>query len=180
MRGIIQERGYRIDAASLPVTTPTPPVLFFRIQSTSTPDSITVYYKCPVLKTLPIGLVPGSLVSFYSFDLKTSKSGNAYCTNSSSSSVSVHSVEAVERVSGVSLAMAKLPTVLLHELMQSLLKGCLSKRVVCLRARVVSVLKVCLNYRCQGCQCVLVNGQCMVACLQRRPFLAADGRLVNI
>lgn len=180
MRGIIESRGHRINVTSLP-TTPSapPPVLCFKLRSTTTPDSITVYYKWPNLKSLPLGLIPGSLVTFYSVNLNTSKSGNIYCSNSPSSSLSVHSVDAVDSQGvpgGPSVAMTALPTVLLSDMMQSLLQGCLSRRVVCVRARVVSVLKLCLSYKCRGCQCVLVNGQCMVACLQKRPFLTADGR----
>ena len=134
VRGIIESRGHRIDVTSLPTTTtPPPPVLFFKLQSTITPDFITVYCKWPVLNSLPLGLLPGSLVSFYSFNLNMSKSGNIYCSNTPSSSLSVHSVNVIDtqRVyGGPSQAMVGLPTVLLHDMMQSLLHGCLSKRVV--------------------------------------------------
>ncbi len=182
VRGIVQSRGHRIDASSLPQTpSPPPPMLVFRLQSTSTPDSIMIYYKSPIIHTLPLGLVPGCEVTFYSFNMNISKSGNVYCTNSPSSSLSVHSVEGLDtidsqRVYGISISMTRLPTILVHELTQCLLSGCLPRRVVCVRGCLLSTQKVCLTYKCRGCQCVIVNGQCMVACLQRRPFLVADGR----
>ena len=137
-----------------------------------------------------VGLVPGGVATFNSFTLNTSKSGNIYFVSCASSSIVLNSLDGVEAYretkshkqlapsgkSDITLDMIKLPMTYLSKLTQALVSGCLSRRVVCLRGRIVSVQRLSLQYKCLGCQCVIVNGQCMVACLQRRPCLTVEGR----
>ena len=177
LRGIIVSRGHRLDLTCLPRSSSTPsPVVVFTVQSSTHPDTIMIY--CKNVQTLILGLVPGCVATFHSVNLSTSKSGNTYCSCTSSTSITVHSLGELERVppNAVTAPMARLPTTLLHQLAEGLVNGRLTRKVVCVRGRFVSVQRVSLQYKCRGCQCVVLNGQCMVACLQRRPLLSADGR----
>lgn len=165
--------------------------MVFTLKSLTHPDSIMVYFKHKGKVCLPtLGLVPGCIATFNSFSPNISKSSNVYFTNSASSSITVNSLDDIEAFkeekaneslmpslqSIITLDMLKLPTSYISHLGQALISGGLTRRVVCLRVRVVSVQRLSLQYKCHGCQYVILNGQCMVACLQKRPYLLAEGR----
>jgi len=144
-----------------------------------------VYYEFKENVPLPIGLIPGAVVTFNSLKLKTSKSGNSYCTNTEVSSVAVNELSDVElaRMSGggteCSLAAAEmftLPVSYLSELMASLVGHSLQKSVVCIRVSHVTVHRLCAVYKCQGCHCVISGGRCTAACSRKRPMLEVTAR----
>ena len=134
-----------------------------------------------------IGLVPGGVVTLNAFRLKTSKSGNSYCTNFAMSSIDVNSMSAVvDHVTSAAEHCRKLtqhfsiPVSYLSGLMSLLVGGALSKSMVCVRASHVAVQRLSMEYRCGGCQCVITNGRCSAACLSYKPKLEVTARCVCV
>ena len=94
---------------------------------------------------------------------------SCYCT-------SYHLFMCAQYLRGVPPEMSAVPTVYLSELMDALLHGCLSGRVVCVKGNFVSVQHACLQFMCQGCQHTSVDGSCMPTCLHKKPMLKAEAR----
>ena len=69
-----------------------------------------------------------------------------------------------------------LPSVYLGDIMQSLLIGRLTARIICVQCRLTSVQWVSLQYKCQGCGCTIIDGVCLSACPHHRPTLKAEAR----
>lgn len=174
------------------VTTKQCKILALTIQSLHSPDTIMAYCEYKDAVPLPIGLIPGAVITLDNFKLKTSKSGNSYCTNFAMSSVHVNSVSAVvdhviDHTSTGSTSQCwvlpqhfGLPVTLMSELMQALIDGTLSRGVVCVRPSHVTVQRLCMEYKCRGCQCVIANGRCSVACLRHRPVLEVTARYCDM
>lgn len=206
LRGVVVEHSYRIDCdttrlsswePSTPLVSPSAaptaasgPVLrhivALRIRGLHSPDTVMAYLKFNSRELLSLGLLPGAVVSFHSFSLKSSRAGNTYCINNSSSSITVESLAGVSNTNSPLLQlqtgptptpeMLNLPVSSLYDLTQALLQGRLSRRVVCVKARVMSVQQASVQFKCQSCQCVAVDGHCMSACLLKKPVLVADTR----
>ena len=114
LKGVVISHEYRVHSSALlaPPTTiassaiPTnhqhqETILALRVQSSTYPDSIMLYYSLKTGQPRPLGLLPGSVATFHSLLLRTSKSGNIYCESTASSSITLHSIE--DTVSGLSL-----------------------------------------------------------------------------
>ncbi len=170
-------------------------ILALTIQSVRSPDTIVAYCEFRESIPLPIGLVPGAKVTLNSFQLKTSKSGNAYLTNFALSSIDIDGMSNVEQVydnacigggTGVRGGALILPCVLglpvrlLGEMMMSLVGGALPRAAVCVRVSHVTVHRLAMEYKCLGCQCTITNGRCMAACVRRRPKLDISARCVCV
>lgn len=156
-------------------------ILALKVQSLIYPDTIMLYYGLKVRQPHPLGLLPGVIVTFHSMALRTSRSGNVYCETTASSSYTLHSLNGVSSCRSsptgeLTPQMLSLPSVHFSELTQSLLSGCLTRRVVCVQCRISSVQRVALYYKCLGCHCTIVDGVCMSACPQSRPTIKAEGR----
>ena len=217
IRGIITTRSYRIDhmslAGNLPVmdcitanptcstSIPSPPsssapptrttnkckIMALTVQSTLSADTLMVYLEFRQGVPLPLGLLPGSLVTLHNLRLKMSRTGNYYCTSYALTSIRIHSMD-VQRISSGSwdcrdIARSKLvhlSTSYLGDLTLSLIKGHLSRSMVCLRVGYMTTYRVQLARRCRACQQVLVGGRCSATCVNRRPTYEASIRLVYI
>ena len=175
--------------ATAPPTSTTPPqqlcmcetILALKVQSLIHPDVIMLYYGLKAGQPHPLGLLPGTVVTFHSMALRMSRSGNVYCESTASSSYTLHSLSGVSScqpspTAEVTPQMLSLPTIHFIELTQSLLSGCLTRHVICVQCRISSVQRVALCYKCLGCDRTIVDGVCMSACPQTRPTLKAEGR----
>lgn len=193
--GTIVHRSYRVDHMTLvghTLSTPTPStkpckIIALVVQSLKSPDTITAYCEYGDGVPLPIGLIPGAVVILNSFRLKTSRSGNLYCTNFAMSSVDVESVSAVvarmdtgaHTGRGGLLMTAQtlgVPVSTISELMLSLVGGALSRSCVCVRGSHVTTCRLCMDYKCRGCQCTIASGRCSTACLRNRPTMEVTAR----
>lgn len=203
LKVVIVSHEYRVHHSSLlatPITT-TPPsstakplqqssigetILALRVQSLTHPDTIMLYYSLKAGQPHPLGLLPGTVATFHSLFLRTSRSGNVYCESTASSSITLHSLSGVSSCacqqpsssSGTELTpqLLSLPSVHLSDLMRSLLSGSLTQRIVCVQCRLSSVQRVSLSYKCLGCDCTVVDGVCMAVCPQSRPTFKAEAR----
>ena len=107
LKGVVLSHEYRVHSSTLlaPLTTassttPTSQqcretILALRVQSSTYPDSIMLYYGLKAGQPHPLGLLPGSVATFHSLLLRTSKSGNIYCESTASSSVTLNSISTV-------------------------------------------------------------------------------------
>ena len=107
LRGVVTSHEYRVHSSALlapPTTAPSASptrqqhhdtILALRVQSSTYPDSIMVYYRLKAGQPHPLGLLPGSVVTFHSLLRRTSKNGNVYCESSASTSITIHSINAV-------------------------------------------------------------------------------------
>ena len=203
-RGIVVEHSYRIDYDALVATrqasldqssaghTTTAAhtnaamrhIIALCIRGLHCPNTVMVYCKYKLNEPLPLGLLPGAVVTLHSFALKSSRSGNIYCTNSPCSSISIETMQGVGVDSSLihrdqatpTVEMANLPVSNLYDLTQSLLQGRLSRRVVSVKATIMSVQQASVQFQCQGCQCTVVDGNCMAGCLVKKSVLKAEGR----
>ena len=105
-RGIIEDRGYRIDcetsyllpwkqtpAASTLDSGAARHIVALSVRGIKCPNSVMVYCKYRSSLSLPLGLLPGSITTFHNFSLKSSvRSNNAYFIISASSSITVESI----------------------------------------------------------------------------------------
>lgn len=164
-----------------------------QVQSTTHPDTIMVYFKLRQFP-MPLGLLPGAKVAFHKFHLKQTQSGNPFALHCSSSSFEVISLpptstspagsnterkrdhDSLLVMRDPSPAMLNLPVTPLISLISALLRGELSRRVVAVRAVVVSVQQVSLQLVCQACGTVVVGGVCATHCLVRRHLLKQEAR----
>lgn len=207
IRGMVTSHSYRIDhmslAGKLPlvnqptITTSTSTsvtvtprstnqckIVALTIQSLKSPDTLKVYLEFRDGVPLPLGLLPGAVVTLHTFKLKKSRSGNYYCSSCPLSSIQCHNMEIMNmHHSSVGTSrsqlrpeMVHLPVTYLGEMILNLLRGNLSLCVVCVRVSYVVVHRVHLVWRCRSCQCVVVDGRCSAACLTKRPFLEATIR----
>ena len=153
-------------------------LLTLKVQSLTHPDSLMLYYSLKAGQPHPLGLLPGSVATFYSLTLRSSKGGNIYCESTASTSIALHSVTTITSSppSSVTPQMLALETACFGDLMRSLLIGSLSRRVVCVQCRVTSVQRLSLQYKCTACGFVVVDGRCMATCPASRPTLKAEGR----
>ena len=191
--GVILQHSYRINHEALASGSlfqgpsskagATENIVALTVQSLQYPDTIVVYYHFKEGIPLPIGLLPGGVVTLHALRVKSSKSGNVYCINSASSSITVNSLEGVgidvQKLTfsaGVMPQMLNLSTTRLYGLMQDLIHGCLSRRIVCVRGRFMSVQQAAIQFTCRGCHCTVVDGSCMTSCLQSKPVLKAEAR----
>ena len=115
-----------------------------------------VYFDLKGGVPTPLGLLPGAIVTLRGMRVKSSRSGNVYCTNCASSSIEINSLEGVgtnfhsigspdgigQSNRGVTPEMRSLPTSSLNDLMRSLLCGRLSRRMVCVKGTFISVQQV--------------------------------------
>lgn len=164
-----------------------------QVQSTTHPDTIMVYFS---LRQFPIqlGLLPGAEVAFHKFQLVRTNLGNPYAKYCSSSSVELVSLSISPTGNGgvgredhnslpvmrePSPEMLNLPVTPLISLINALLRGELSRRVVAVRAEVVSVQQVSLQLVCQSCGAVVVGGSCAAHCLIRSHLLKQEARWVG-
>jgi hypothetical protein len=111
LRGVVISHEYRVHSSALlaPPTTASSTgqqhrntILALRVQSSTYPDSIMVYYGLKAGQPHPLGLLPGSVVTFHSLLRRTSKSGNVYCESTASSSITLHSLNAVSECNRMS------------------------------------------------------------------------------
>ena len=114
LRGVVISHEYRVHSSALldPPTIPSSvaptgqqhhnAILALRVQSSTYPDSIMLYYGLKVGQPHPLGLLPGSMVTFHSLLHRTSKNGNVYCESTASSSISLHSVNTVSGIAVIS------------------------------------------------------------------------------
>ena len=198
--GLILHRSYRIDqdalatsglAAAVSLQGPSSSsgvaaasqILALNVQSLQYPDTTMVYYHQKHCMSSLLGVIPGAIVTFHAFKMKSSRSGNIYCTSCASSSIEINSFEGAgfnvvgrQKPDRVSPEMSNLTPTSLNNLMQALLHGKLSRRVVCIRAAIAAVQHVNLQFICKGCQCAVVDGNCMATCLQKNPVLKAEAR----
>lgn len=199
-RGLIKEHSYRIDCAtplghiatSLPDlgSHTTRHIVALCVRGTCSPNSIMVYCKYKSHEPLPLGLLPGSIASFHFFSLKSaSRSGNMYCVNTSSSSITVESVSEETTVEdfdtrskscNLTREMTRLPVIHIYELTQRLLQGRLSREIVCVRAIVMAVQHAFIQFQCQTCLCTMVDGLCRTTCPAKRATLNTDARFEKI
>ena len=185
LRGVILKHAYRIDHVST-MTGPSSPsrIIALTVRSLEHPDTIMVYCEFRDGVPLPLGLLPGTTVTFNSFKLKSSRSGNVYCTSTPASSIVVNCLDGVEALSStistgpstVTQMMLNLPTTYLGSMIDRLLRGSLSGRIICIVGKFVHVLRLSIQYKCLGCQSTVIDGSCMTACLKRRPVLKGEGR----
>lgn len=203
--GVVLEHEYRIDHEALAVSTvisgesplapivstsadsalqlfPSP-IVTLTLRSLYYPDTIMAYCSFRERASLPLGLLPDAVATLHAMRVRSSKSGNIYCTNCASSSVDINSLEGtcanftgLQALSGPTPEMMNLPTSCLYDLMQGLLHGRLSRKVVCIRAAFVSVQQVSLQYICEGCHCVVIDGSCRDECLLKKPLLKVEAR----
>ena len=54
-----------------------------------------VYFDLKGGVPAPLGLLPGAVVTLHGMRVKSSRSGNVYCTNCASSSIEINSLEGV-------------------------------------------------------------------------------------
>ena len=164
-------------------------IVALNVRGIRCPNTIMVYCKYKSLETLPLGLLPGAVAAFHNFSLNTSvRLGNIYCTNESSSSISIETLDVKlaevagngKKCCGPTPEMLHLPMSHLYDLTQRLLQGCLSHEIVRVKATVISVQHACIQFLCQACQCTMVDGSCRPSCLSKRATLNADTRLVYI
>ena len=161
-------------------------IIALNIRGIHCPNTIMVYCKYKPQEPLPLGLLPGTVAAFHAFSLKSSaRSGNLYCVNCSTSSITVETLDGVaaesevlrqKRASGPTPEMLHLPVSSLYDLTQMLFRGCLSRAVISIRATVVSVLHAFIQFQCQGCQCTMVDGSCRPACPTKNAVLKTDAR----
>ena len=146
-----------------------------------------VYCKYMPHEPLPLGLLPGSIASFHFFSLKSStRSGNMYCVNGSSSSITVEAIgeestakfDSRNKSHDFTQEMTCLAVTHIYDLTQRLLQGCLSREVVCVRGTVMAVLHAFIQFQCQACLCTMVDGLCRTACPAKRATLNTDARYV--
>ena len=64
----------------------------------------------------------------------------------------------------------------LGDLILTLIRGRLSRSVVCVRVGYMTVYRVQLARRCRACQCVLIGGRCSATCINKRPTYEATIR----
>lgn len=114
LKGVVISHEYRVHSTTLlaPPTTassvaPTGQqchntILALRVQSSTYPDSIMLYYGLKAGQPHPLGLLPGSIVTFHSLLRRTSKNGNVYCESTASSSITLHSVNTVSGIAVIS------------------------------------------------------------------------------
>ena len=197
MRGVIISRSYRIDHMILErgATTSTPSssqytrqcrTIALTVQSLHTPDTIVAYCEFKQGLPLPLGLLPGGVVTLQSFRLKTSKAGNSYLTNYARSSIDINDMSNVlhhvtersrmPRPFCPTPEMFGLPVSSLSGLMMSLIKAQLSRSVVCVRVCHVTVQRLSAEYKCKGCGCLVANGRCTAACVRPTPSLEFTAR----
>lgn len=188
LRAVVVSHEYRVphSTISAPPTSTTPTkemILALKVQSLSHPDTIMVYYGLKAGQPRPLGLLPGATVTFHSLILRTSKRGNVYCESSASSSVTLHQLGPLTShqptpvsCSALTPQMLALPQAYIGDLIQSLLSGCLTRRIVCLHCRITSVQRLSLQYKCLSCDCTVVDSHCMVACPFSRPSFKAEAR----
>ena len=154
--------------------------------SLKSPDEIKVYCDYRDGVPLPVGLVPGAVVTLNSFKLKTSKSGNFYCTSCALSSIDVDSLDNVmsyltmPRRASCLTTPVSVPVSWLSELTFLLIGGELSKSVVCVRVSYLTVKRLSLNYKCRTCQCTIVNENCTTTCIRKRPTFEVTARYLSI
>ena len=201
--GVVVSHGYRIDQFSIDPDQPSssssfsntlstalsssslsPYVVSVQVRSTAYPDTIAVYCN---LKQFPlnIGLIPGVEAAFYKFEFKQTHSGNPFthqCPLSSikilsfPSSVTRSQEERGHSSCSISSEMLTLGLTPLGSLMTKLLSGELSRRVVAVRAEVISVQQVSLILVCQFCGVHVVGGACVAHCVQKRHVLKQEAR----
>ena len=189
LKGVIISHEYRLhhSTISAPLTSTTSnqqlheTIIALRVQSQTHPDSVMLYYSLREGQPHPLCLLPGAVATFHSVIIRTSKGGNIYCESTGSSSITLHCMDAVWSITtqiacALTPQMLAQPPVYLSELRQSLLSGSLTRRIICVRCRLVSVQRVSLHYKCLSCDCTIVDGVCMAACPQSRPTLKAEGR----
>ena len=192
-RGVVTEHSYRIDCDSthlLPWQLPAVltvesrsmrQVVALTIRGLHCPNTATVYCKYKSHEPLPLGLVPGSIATFHHFSAKSSaRSGNLYFVRSASSSITVESLRSSDSVASLRgrshEEMLRLPVTYVSLLTERLLRGCLSREVVRVKATVVAVLHAFVQYQCLSCQCTLVDGQCRTTCPSKKSTLNTDAR----
>ena len=73
-------------------------ILALRVQSSTYPDSIMLYYRLKAGQPHPLGLLPDSEATFHSLLYRTSKNGNIYCESTASSSITLHLVNTVSEL----------------------------------------------------------------------------------
>lgn len=109
LRGVVISHEYRVHSSTLlappTYTSSVAPtshqhhksntILALRVQSLTYPDSIMLYYGLKAGQPHPLGLLPGSVVTFHSLLRRTSKNGHVYCESTASSSITLHSLNSV-------------------------------------------------------------------------------------
>jgi len=200
--GVITSRSYRVDhmslVSNLPAVSFVSPnsassssssritnkckIIALTVQSAVSADSIMAYLEFRQGIPLPLGLVPGAVITLHNLKLKMSRTGNYYCTSFPLTSIQVHSLGGVSTGLSVEfrdIVQVKIPHVTvsyLGDLMHSLIKGVLSRSTVCVRVGYMVVYRVQLARRCRACQHVLLDGRCSATCVNKRPTYEASIR----
>ena len=113
-------------------------------------DTINIYLHLNNTSSVPIGLLPGTNISCYHFELKLSSTGNPYCIQSAISSINIANKES-SISDQTSLSPVKLST-LIHKSMTKCLS--LHNRVT-VEGHIASVQYLSLRYFCNTCKVVL-------------------------
>ena len=118
IRGMVTSRSYRIDhmslAGKLPAVNPIPlhptsssfssdapssmrttnkcKIIALMLQSMLSADTLTAYFEFRQSVPLPLGILPGSVITLHNLKLKMSRTGNYYCSSFALSSIQVHSM----------------------------------------------------------------------------------------
>lgn len=165
---------------SITATTSPCRIIALAVQSLESPDTINIYCEYRHSIPLPVGLVPGAVVTLHTFKLATSKSGNSYCKNTALSSIDINNIldtnKTVLGLARINLSMAGLSVSYLRELSFLLVRGLLSKSIVCVRVSYLTVLWFSFSCKCSCCQVMIANGKCMPACLRQRPDYQVSAR----
>ena len=203
-RGLVIEHSYRVDCDMTRLTTwqsdacqktstgnqATRHIVALNIRGVNCPNTVMVYCKYKTHESLPFGLIPGTIATFHNFSIKSStRSGNMYCVNCASSSITIESITTVTEMDSMvtspqntsyrpTRVMIPLPISQLCHLTRLLLQGRLSREVVCVRATIMTVQHACIQYQCQTCQCIMVDGNCRPTCPAKKTSLNTDARLV--
>ena len=157
--------------------------LALQLRGRFTPDTITAYISLDSIP-LPLGLIPGVGVILYRFQLRQSRSGNLYCVHTPISALEMTTVneqqvrKKTDGSPGVCLTQGfdSMTTTSIISLVEAQLQGQLSRRVVYLRAVVVSVQKIVIELNCCSCQGIVLQGQCASACVRGRRALKTEAR----
>ena len=202
-RGVITEHSYRIDCDTTHLITFTSAaqtsnshalrqIIALNVRGICCPNTIMIYCSYKSHEPLPLGLLPGAVATFHFFSLKCStRSGNMYCVNCPTSSISVRSIptEAVSvslpanprnKFCGVTQEMLSLPISHLYDLTQQMVRGRLSRQIVCLRSTIMAVQHAFIQFQCQACQCTAIDGRCRPTCPLKKATLNTDARCRNI
>ena len=157
-------------------------VLALKVQSPLSSDTMMVYCDLKCTNPALIGLVPGTIATFYNVQLKTSKLGNVYAMFVALSDVEITSLgvdlPANHCASNSSLVPSRdIPSVLLYDLNEAHTQGCLSQSTVCVNGVFTSVQHVSLQFKCSACQCLFINDRCSnMCCMEKKPALRACAR----